>query len=174
MSIAENNHETTRPGGITGNGFKPGQSGNPGGRPKGIAKTVRETCGGSPERLAQVLLEIAENPKGRDRDRIAACSELLDRGWGKAPAFAAMEADDPLELGEIAREVQGIADELARRRAGRETLPNGVRPSVKAPAIQTGATRRLQARIRWNEARQALPGSETMTLKVLRSTWSTT
>ena len=116
MSNAENNHETTRPGGITGNGFKPGQSGNPGGRPKGIARTVRETCGGSPERLAQVLLEIAENPKGRDRDRIAACSELLDRGWGKAPAFAAMEAEDPLELSAIAQEIQGIADELAARR----------------------------------------------------------
>ena len=52
MSTVENNHETTRPGGITGNGFKPGQSGNPGGRPKGIAKTVRDACGGSPLRLA--------------------------------------------------------------------------------------------------------------------------
>jgi hypothetical protein len=36
--------------------------------------------------LAQGLLEIAENPKARDRDRVAAIRELLDRGWGKAPA----------------------------------------------------------------------------------------
>jgi hypothetical protein len=63
MSAVENPPETTRPGGITGAGFKPGQSGNPGGRPKGLARTVRDACGGSPERLAQVLLEIAENPK---------------------------------------------------------------------------------------------------------------
>jgi hypothetical protein len=61
-------------------------------------------------------LEIAENPKVRERDRIAAYRELLDRGWGKAPAFAAMEAEDPLELSDIAREIQGIADELAARR----------------------------------------------------------
>ena len=116
MNTAENNQETTQLGGITGNGFKPGQSGNPGGRPKGLAKTVRDACGGSPLRLAHVLLEIAENPKAHNRDRVAACRELLDRGWGKAPAFAAMEADDPLELSEIAREVQQIADELAARR----------------------------------------------------------
>ena len=72
--------------------------------------------GALPLRLARVLLEIAEDPKAHNRDRVAAIRELLDRGWGKAPAFAAMEAGDPLELGEIAREIQGIADELAARR----------------------------------------------------------
>ena len=71
--------------------------------------------GAQPVRLAQGMLEIAENPKAHNRDRVA-YRELLDRGWGKAPAFAAMESDDPLELGEIAREIQGIADELAARR----------------------------------------------------------
>ena len=116
MSLIENNQETTRLGGITGTGFIPGQSGNPGGRPKGLAKTVRDVCGGSPLRLTQGLLEIAENPNARDRDRVAAYRELLDRGWGKAPAFASMEAGDPLELDDIAREIQAIADELRARR----------------------------------------------------------
>lgn len=116
MSPLENNQETTQAGGITGAGFKPGQSGNPGGRPKGVARTVRDVCGGSPLRLAQGLLEIAENPKAHNRDRVAAYRELLDHGWGKAPAFASMEAADPLELSEIAREIQGIADELQARR----------------------------------------------------------
>lgn len=114
VSNAENNHETTRPGGITGNGFKPGQSGNPGGRPKGIARAFRDTMG-SPEEAARGLLEIARTAK-RPADRIAAWRELLDRGWGKAPAFAVMESDDPLELSDIAREIQRIADELAGRR----------------------------------------------------------
>jgi hypothetical protein len=61
-------------------------------------------------------LEIAENPKALDRDRIAAYRELLDRGWGKAPTFASMDADDPLDLSDIAREIQDIADELEARR----------------------------------------------------------
>ena len=122
MSNAENNHETTRPGGITGNGFKPGQSGNPGGRPKGLARAFRDTMG-SPEEAARGLLEIAHTAK-RPADRIAAWRELLDRGWGKAPAFAAIEGQDPMELGAIAAEVQAIADELAARRDAREA-PTG-------------------------------------------------
>jgi hypothetical protein len=74
---------------------------------------------GAPERLARGLLEIAEDPKAHKRDRVAAYRELLDRGWGKAPAFAAMEADDPLELDEIASDIRSIADELRARREAR-------------------------------------------------------
>ena len=47
---------------------------------------------GSPEEAARGLLEIAHTAK-RPADRIAAWRELLDRGYGKAPAFAAMEAE---------------------------------------------------------------------------------
>ena len=97
---------------MIGKPFKPGQSGNPGGRPKGVATTVREVCGGSPLVLAQVLLAIAENPRARDRDRIAAASVLLDRGWGKAPAFTAVEGHDPLEQDALAAEAEMIAAQL--------------------------------------------------------------
>jgi hypothetical protein len=116
MNVVQNSVKTTKIGGVTGAGFVPGQSGNPGGKPKGIARTVREVCGGSPLRLAQGLLEIAEDPKARDRDRIAAYSELLDRGWGKAPAFASIEGEDPLGMDDVAGEIQAIADELRARR----------------------------------------------------------
>ena len=77
---------------------------------------MREVCGGSPLLLARGLLEIAENPKAHNRDRIAAFRELLDRGWGKAPAFASIEGGDPLEEDAISREIREIADELAARR----------------------------------------------------------
>jgi hypothetical protein len=63
------------------------------------------------------LLEIAENPQARHRERIAAYLELLDRGWCKATAFSSIEGADPLEDDDVTREIRTIADELLARRA---------------------------------------------------------
>jgi hypothetical protein len=72
----------------------------------------------NPEELVDILVEVART--GKASERTAAVRELADRGWGKAPAFAAIEGSDPLELDGIAREIQGIADELRARRDARE------------------------------------------------------
>lgn len=63
--------------------FKPGQSGNPGGRPKGIAAKAREHT----DRALEVLVEGMDD--GDPRVRVAAAKELLDRGYGKAIAMTA-------------------------------------------------------------------------------------
>ena len=55
--------------------FKPGQSGNPGGRPKGIEALAREH---TPAALA-ALVDALRSP----RERVGAAVALLDRGWGK-------------------------------------------------------------------------------------------
>ena len=64
-------------------GFKPGQSGNPGGRPKGIAAKAREHT----DKALDVLVEgMADTDP---RVRVAAAKEVLDRGWGKPLAMTA-------------------------------------------------------------------------------------
>lgn len=126
-------------GGVTGKGFQPGQSGNPGGRPKGLASTVRDVVDG--DDLARFwaacmtgVLEttvFAHDEWKRDKagrlrkrhvaehttretveikDRIAVSKLLAERGWGKPPQFVPMEADDPLEFGD--READEMAAEF--------------------------------------------------------------
>ena len=63
--------------------FKPGQSGNPGGRPKAlkdIQAAARKYCG----EAIQTLARIARDPEAPEAAQIAASTALLDRGYGKA------------------------------------------------------------------------------------------
>ena len=123
MEPAENSDGTVR---RIGRPFPPGQSGNPGGRPKGIAKTVREACGGDPSKLVEGLLAIAggegvggvgANAKPvRPADQIRAYELLLAYGWGKPVAFVPIEGVDPLEQDEVAAEIRSIAEQLRRER----------------------------------------------------------
>ena len=65
--------------------FKPGTSGNPGGRPKGaagFAERIRQATKEGQDLMAWALA-IARNPKAKDR--MAAIKWLGDRGWGTAP-----------------------------------------------------------------------------------------
>ena len=62
--------------------FKPGQSGNPLGRPKSD-KTIRDLARVHTKDALNTLTEIVKNPKASDTARVHACNALLDRGWGK-------------------------------------------------------------------------------------------
>jgi hypothetical protein len=95
MSGVQNNGGAT--GGVTGRGFMPGRSGNPGGRPQGLARATRELVGEDGMALAKLWWSIAQDPLQRTSDRLEASKLLADRGWGKAALFSPQEGD-PLDL----------------------------------------------------------------------------
>ena len=94
MSVVQHKRETTRIGGVTGRGFMPGQSGNPGGRPKGLSRRVRELVGDDGHEIAEYMFSVLSDDRERTADRMEAAKWLADRGFGKAP----IELDVDLEV----------------------------------------------------------------------------
>jgi hypothetical protein len=81
----------------TGKGcFKPGQSGNPGGRPA-VSAEVRALARERTPEAMKVLTEIMKDAKAPAAARVAACRELLDRGYGRAESsvHAKIETSEP-------------------------------------------------------------------------------
>lgn len=71
--------------------WQKGQSGNPGGMPKGMAD-VKALARAYTAVAMQTLGEIAKDPGAPSAARVAASTALLDRGWGK-PAQAVTGED---------------------------------------------------------------------------------
>lgn len=66
--------------------FKPGQSGNPTGRPKESYR-VSELAKEHTEQALVTLVEIAQNKKAPPSARVQAACALLDRAWGKPAQY---------------------------------------------------------------------------------------
>jgi Family of unknown function (DUF5681) len=69
MSIVQIRPVTTQRGGVTGRGFQPGQSGNPGGKPKGLSRRVRELVGDDGHAIAEFMLDVMNDETARNADR---------------------------------------------------------------------------------------------------------
>jgi len=93
--------------------FQPGQSGNPGGKPKAII-TVVEAARARTVQAIETLTEIMLNKKNSPSARVTAALGLLERGWGKAPQSISIKRD-PAEMGHL------TDDELIAIAAGTDT-----------------------------------------------------
>jgi hypothetical protein len=81
--LAENSERTAKRRGL-GRPFATGQSGNPGGRPKGIVRAIRELTRDGDDLVAFVVRVFHGEVEGvKLRDRLEAATWLADRGFGK-------------------------------------------------------------------------------------------
>ena len=88
--------------------FRPGQSGNLAGRPKGLTSEVQRRAGKNGKKLAEGLWLLAYgSPEAREqhfgepvrvntKERLIAIGELLDRGWGRPAALVGVETGPSL------------------------------------------------------------------------------
>ena len=122
MSAVADNAPQRKLGGVTGKGFRPGQSGNPTGLPKGVAE-VRAAARQHTAAAIATLAEIAASRKAPASARVSAAEALLDRGWGKAVQPVDVNDTRPL-AGVPADRIIAALDALA------------VRVTVAAPATE--------------------------------------
>jgi hypothetical protein len=76
------NTPTDGPARSAGGKWLPGQSPNPGGRPKGVEEVQRLAREHTPAAI-KALITITGNAKAPPAARVSAATALLDRGWGK-------------------------------------------------------------------------------------------
>ncbi len=84
---AENSQKAASVKKKTAGSFKPGKSGNPGGRPKKTEalRRVEEIARDHTEVALRTLVAIMSGTQFRDSARVSAACAILDRGWGRAP-----------------------------------------------------------------------------------------
>jgi hypothetical protein len=83
-------------GGVTGKGFLPGQSGNPGGRPRSERKLLQARYGEEGEQLYQQLDTIFVDKKTPAKLRAQIVFFLIERLHGRAPQRVELEGGESL------------------------------------------------------------------------------
>jgi len=77
--------------------WKPGQSGNPAGRPKGCEGEIKALAKKYTQEALERLVEWmrSDNPKAS----VSACVAVLDRAWGKPAQAVSIQDSDGLPVG---------------------------------------------------------------------------
>lgn len=113
--------------------WRKGQTGNPGGRPKGLASRVRELTGDG-EAVLDLLMDVLTGQmKANPREKLEAAKILLERGWGKAPELS-VNVNANTTLSDIAGELadahlETLARVLAPGSVGTDSAPPSYLPN---------------------------------------------
>jgi len=105
---------------VRGRPFAKGTSRNPAGRPRdgeALAECIRARSGPDGKTYIEVLHRIATRPQESARNRIAAITILLDRGFGKA-VQPVVGPPKEFDLSVFSDEELELAIALARKAAG--------------------------------------------------------
>ena len=97
--------------------WAPGQSGNPGGRPGGVAAVRELARNHAAEAIECLLKEMRQGDTSHAR--IAAANALLDRGWGRPMQPLAGDAEEP------PIEIAMSREQLAEQAGARSMRPSG-------------------------------------------------
>ena len=112
--------------------FAPGQSGNPGGRPR-IPDDVKALARSYTREAITTAAEIMRNPAETGTARMSAVNTILDRGWGKAPQHISVDNMEDLSDAELRAELAAAVAEL--RCAGLD--PEGEDPATGSDSAPT-------------------------------------
>lgn len=83
--------------------FQPGQSGNPGGRPRDNQR-VKLLAQAHTEAAVATLAMVMNSEEAKYGERVAAASAILDRGYGKPAQTIGGDAElDPIQVTQIQR-----------------------------------------------------------------------
>ena len=87
--------------------FRPGQSGNPGGRPK-AERNVRELAQQHTAEAVEALVDVVRT--GKPAERVQAATALLDRGWGRPSASIEMTSTVKTSLVDLLTSLNAVED----------------------------------------------------------------
>jgi hypothetical protein len=110
--------------------FAPGQSGNPGGRPR-MPEDVKALARSYTREAIETLAGVMRNDEAPAAARVTAASNILDRAWGKPAQHLTVDPVGDLSDAELGSELAAAVEQL--RRLGRAGASEAADDGGEAP-----------------------------------------